>query len=75
MDFQENPTNSKEVNFPKRYQKNGIAKNSSSEQPKKTKEDQKYVKIEEFYHQNPKASLTDGVKNLKIPRKNHWESA
>ena len=41
----------------KRFQKNGVTSNSSSGQPKKSTEDPKYSRIEEFYSENPKASL------------------
>ena len=50
----------------KRFQKNGVASNSSLGQPTKSTDDPKYSRIEQFYSENPKASLTDGVKALNI---------
>ena len=41
----------------KRFQKNGVASHSSSGRPKKSAEDPKYSRIEEFYSENLKASL------------------
>ena len=34
--------------------------------PKKSKEDPEYGRIDEYYNENPKASLKDGVRALKI---------
>ena len=52
----------------KRFKKNDIAQCSSSGQPKKSIENPKYSKIEAFYNENPKASLNDGFKKLKVPK-------
>ena len=52
----------------KRFQKNGIAQCSSTGQPKKSIRDPKYAKIEKFFNENPKASLNDGSKKLKVPK-------
>ena len=36
--------------------------------PKKSKEHPKYVRIEEYFNENPKASIKDGARALKIPK-------
>ena len=46
----------------KRFQKNGIATSKLTGGPKKSIQDPKYAGIENFYSENPKASLMDGSK-------------
>ena len=68
MDFQETPTSSRKVNFPgflKDFRKMSLQK-VYSQKGKRIKWPSKNWRIS---HQNPKASLTDRVKNVKIPRK------